>query len=439
MRSLIFLLFAASIPLFPGETVAQEQGETTRSQPIALEVDDASIKSRLESLFAAIDDLSGIEVGVQSGVVTLSGSVSDSESGAKAVKLAENVEGVVMVFDDLKSDTDVSTHLLPVVDKFQELGEAFLRRVPLVLLAVLTLLAFLWLGNLVYRRESWFTRLHLSSLASDLARRVVRLAVFAVGLVIALEILDATAIVGAVMGAAGLVGLAIGFAFKSIIENYLAGVLLSTRNPFEIGDEIEINGHRGKVARLTARDTVLVTLDGNHLRIPNGVVISSELLNFTRNPVRRFEFEAGVSVDLDLNEARKVGLKAMRSNPGVLDEPPPIVLVDTLGDSTVVLKFRAWMDQTVHDFWKTRSETIRLVKTAYDEAGIEMPEPIYRVYMREAPDGPGAPDDSIDVSVPVPGSATVEEDLSADRTIDNQIEEDAVRCGEKNLLPSATD
>lgn len=436
MRVPVFFMVLAFFP-FPGGLIAQEQEAEAAPHSIALESDDSAVQSRLESIYTAMDELSGVEVRVQSGVVTLSGSVPDSESGDDAVGLAERVKGVVVVVDNLRSVTNVSSQLSPVVEKIQELGLAFLKRIPLLILALVTLLVSWWLGNSIYRRENWFSRLRLSGLASDLVRRVVRLAVFAVGLLIALEILDAAAIVGAVMGAAGLVGLAIGFAFRSIIENYLAGVLLSTRNPFEIGDEIEINDKRGKVARLTARDTVLVTLDGNHLRIPNGIVINSELLNFSRNPIRRFEFEAGVSVELDLNEARKVGLEAMRSNPAVLDEPAPAVLVDTLGDSAVVLKFQAWLDQGEHDFWKTRSETIRLVKTFYDEAGIEMPEPIYRVHMREAPDGPPSPKASIEV--PVPGTAVVEEDLSADRTIDNQIEEDAVRSGEKNLLPPSSD
>lgn len=418
--------------------LAQEKEESAPPISVNPAAPDESIKERIETLFGALDDLSGIEVGVEGGIVTLSGSMPSVESADRAVELAERVEGVVLVDDDLESVTEVSSQLSPIFEKVRDLGTAFLRRLPLIGLALITVLAFWWLANIIYRRENWFARLNVSSLAQDLARRVVRLGVFAIGVVIALEILEATAVVGAVLGAAGLAGLAIGFAFKSIIENYLAGVLLSTRNPFEIGDEIEMNGHRGKVARLTARDTVLVTLDGNHLRIPNGIVINSELLNFTRNPKRRFEFDVGVSVELDLNEARRVGMIAMRENPAVLDDPKPVVLVDTLGDSAVVLKFKAWMDQTHHDFWKTRSETIRLVKTRYDQAGIEMPEPIYRVHLRESSGSQPAEQDGT-IELPVPGTATIEEDMSADRTIEEQIQEDAARSGETNLLSNQQD
>jgi small conductance mechanosensitive channel len=238
-----------------------------------------------------------------------------------------------------------------------------------------------------------------------------------------------------------LAGLAIGFAFRNIAENYLGGILLSAQNPFEIGDAVELNGRIGTVAMLTARDTVLITPEGNHLRIPNGMVMNSELLNYTRNPRRRFEFSVGVSVDLELNEARRVGLEAMKLSPGVLKDPKPSVTVDTLGDSAVILRFFGWVDQRESDFLKTRSETIRIVKVTYDEAGIEMPEPIYRVHLRgntaitagdkqEEPPSENPPRKIKQVSV----EDSELDDISPDRTIEDQIETEKSSTDEENLL-----
>ncbi|NLT70216.1 MAG: mechanosensitive ion channel family protein [Verrucomicrobiaceae bacterium] len=294
------------------------------------------------------------------------------------------------------------------------------------------------LANFLHHREKWYARLRVSSLARDLARRLVRLAVIVAGFVLALEILDATAIVGAVFGAAGLVGIVFGFAFKNILENYLSGVLLSTRNPFEIGDFIEIGGLSGKVALLTSRDTVLVTPDGNHLRIPNSIVINSELLNYTRNPLRRFEFTAGISVNIDLIKAQKVGLLALAGIPEVLRAPEPVIVVDQLGESTIQLRFFAWLDQTQHDFLKVRSQSIRLVKEAFDEAGIDMPEPLYRVHLkrsgaRKTEKKTAAPALSPELRESAP--ETFEMDLSADHTIDEQMREEQRLSPEKNLLP----
>lgn len=87
----------------------------------------------------------------------------------------------------------------------------------------------------------------------------------------ALDLLEATALVGAVAGTAGLAGLALGFAFKDIVENYLAGLLLAFQRPFDKNDHVTVEDHAGKVVRLTPRETILMTMDGNHVRVPNAV------------------------------------------------------------------------------------------------------------------------------------------------------------------------
>jgi len=224
-----------------------------------------------------------------------------------------------------------------------------------------------------------------------------------------------------------------GFAFTSIVENYLAGVLLITRNPFKIGDTVETNGQTGKVAMITARDTVLVTLEGNHLHIPNGILINSIMTNFTRNPLRRFDFYIGVSTDFDLNKVKRIAMENLRENPAVLSAPPPLVLVDSLGDSSVMIRLYAWIDQAEHDFLKSKSESIRLVKEAFDEAGIEMPEPIYRIHLREGA-VPSAEASASKATKPTGNKPVEKNDLSPDDTIDNQIKAEADKSEETNLL-----
>lgn len=421
------------------QTPGPQAGGATETFP------DERIRERIENIFAQVDDFRRIEVRVQSGVVTLTGDAPHARAREEALSLARGMDGVVLVLDRFEEGAAIAGQLSPALAKLRDLGETFLKRLPLIVIALATLALFAWLANFLYRRERWFGRLRLSALADTLARRLVRIAVVGVGMLLALEILNATAIVGALLGAAGVVGLTLGFAFKNILENYLSGILLSTRNPFDIGDEVEIRGWRGKIALLTARDTVLVTLDGNHLRVPNSLVINSELLNFTRNPRRRFEFVVGVSVDLDLNHARRVGLAALARNPAVLAYPRPAALVDNLGESAVNLKFLAWLDQSEHDFAKTRSESIRTVKEAFDQAGIEMPEPLYRIQLRNSAAALSRPAaDTTEESEPPPQEAPPApvgadeialEDVAVDDTIDRQIEEDRRESQEENLLP----
>ena len=403
---------------------------------------DEKIRQRITAIFSQIEEFETIEVKVNSGVVVLSGEVPGARTREDALALVRRTEGVVLALDRLTETTQVGARLSPAMAKLHHLGDVFLMKLPLIAIAVGVIVLSVILANFLHRREKWYARLRGSSLARNLARRLVRLVVVAIGFVVALEILDATAIVGAVFGAAGLVGIVFGFAFKNILENYLSGVLLSTRNPFEIGDFIEIGGLSGKVALLTSRDTVLVTPDGNHLRIPNSIVINSELLNYTRNPLRRFEFSAGISVNIDLNKAQKVGLLALAGIPEVLRDPEPVIVVDQLGESTIQLRFFAWLDQTKHDFLKVRSQSIRLVKEAFDEAGIEMPEPLYRVHLKRSGGRKAEKKTATQTPAAAPalrdvGSETFEMDLSADRTIDEQMREEQRLSQEENLLPEA--
>lgn len=144
-----------------------------------------------------------------------------------------------------------------------------------------------------------------------------------------------------------------------------------------------IDGQEGTVVALTSRATILVTPDGNHLRLPSALVFRSVMLNHTRNPSRRFEFDAGVGVQEDLIQAQLVGTDELRHLVGVMSDPPPHALIQTLGDSNAQLRFRGWVDQRTHDFWTVRSEAIRVVKLSLEAAGMDMPEPIYRVQLSE--------------------------------------------------------
>lgn len=424
----LFLLFYS--PLSAQEV---EKGTAAPIEVVNVTSDEA-IKNRIREIFKAVGGFESVEITVQSGVVKLSGRLGGEKLRSDAVSLATRTEGVVLALDRLQEPTEITSQFAPAFEKVREMGRTLVIKLPLIGAALLVLISAFLLSRMFENNRGWLNRFNVSSLGRQLALRVTRLVIFLVAILIALELLDATAIVGAIVGAAGLAGLAIGFAFKSIVENYLAGVLLSTRNPFRIGDTVEINGYTGKVAMLTARDTVLVTLDGNHLRIPNGILMNSILTNFTRNPLRRFDFQVGVSTDFNLGEVRRIAMKNLLENPAVLSEPPPMVIVDSLGDSSVVIRLYGWIDQSRHDFLKSKSESIRLIKEAFDEAGIEMPEPIYRIHLREN----AAPSAEVSTSKATEShtdrKAMEQEDLSPDDTIDNQIEAEASVSDEKNLL-----
>jgi len=209
--------------------------------------------------------------------------------------------------------------------------------------------------------------------------QAVRVVAVVVGLVVALSLLGATALMATILGGAGVVGLAIGFAVRDTMENYISSIMLSLRQPFRANDHIVINEFEGKVVRLTSRATVLMTLDGNQLRIPNAMVFKAVILNYTRNPQRRFQFELGIDSADDAIAAMKVGADTIQAMSFVLKDPAANAIIRSVGDSNTVLMFTGWIDQRETDFGRARSLAIRAVTSTLDEQGFSMPEPIFRL------------------------------------------------------------
>jgi small-conductance mechanosensitive channel len=256
-----------------------------------------------------------------------------------------------------------------------------LAALPMLVVALLIVVLGWSLGGWIARRGLLDRVSRRNPLLNDVARTTTRWVVFAVAVLLALELMDATAMVGALLGTAGVVGIAIGFAFKDTLENYLAGLLMSFRRPFAPKDDVVIDGHAGSVIALTSRATVLMTPDGNHLRLPNALVFRSVILNYTRNPTRRFEFDVGIGVQEDLLLAQSLGVEELNALEGVIDKPAPRAFIVSLGDSSVQVRYLGWVDQRHHDYWLVRSEAIRRVKTALEAADMDLPEPTYRLHL----------------------------------------------------------
>ncbi|MGB5352888.1 MAG: mechanosensitive ion channel domain-containing protein, partial [Woeseia sp.] len=173
------------------------------------------------------------------------------------------------------------------------------------------------------------------------------------------------------------------FAVRDTLENYISSIMLSLRQPFRAGDHVVINEHEGIVVRLTSRATILMTTDGNHLRIPNADVFKAVILNYTRNPERRFTFVLGVDANDDPLAAMRTGVAAMEKLDVVLRDPNPSARIESVGDSNIVIWFSAWVNQQQTDFGRGRSLAIRAAKDALEAEGFTLPEPIYRVRFDE--------------------------------------------------------
>lgn len=360
------------------------QQEEPAAPPAAIETAtdasiDREIEIRIEGIFGEIDGLEKIRAGVNAGVVVLGGEVAEARYAKQAEALAARVKGVVAVSNEIAEQTDVGERLVPVLDRFGKRVSQAVNYLPLVGLAVLVGLAIALFGWLIASRQRPWSWLAPNAFIADLLRQLMVLAFSLLGIVVALDILGATAALGTILGAAGIFGLAIGFAVRDTVENYISTILLSIRQPFRPKDLVSIDGYEGHVIRLTSRATVLMDRDGNHVRIPNATVFKSNILNYSRNAERRFTFTLGVDADSDLFAALEICHNRLAAMPFVVDDPEPGAWIEEVGDSNVVIGIAGWIDQTKSDFVRSRSEAIRLVKEALEANGFALPEPIYRL------------------------------------------------------------
>lgn len=417
----------AAVDSVPAPQVEPEPLEAVTDERAAL---DEAIRNQLQAVFDRVESLSRVDVTVDAGVVTLDGTVLSADTRERAEALASELDGVLFVENRLRESTSLDERLEPTWDRLRDLGYGTVAKLPLLAVALLVLGIAVVLGGLLSRwRGPSFLRTR-NPFLQNLIRRAIQGAVVLAGVIVALDLLDATALVGAVVGTAGLAGLALGFAFKDIVENYLAGTILAVRQPFAKNDHIRVEGFEGKVVRLTARETILMTLDGNHVRLPNALIFRSPMLNFTRNPLRRFQFDAGVGAGDDLARARDVAVETLGGIEGVLGDPRPQALVLELGESSVAMRFTGWVDQTTADFNRVRSEALRKVKIGLEDAGLTLPSPEYIVRLRQ--EGDAAPGKrGPDTPSPEPAPDT---DVSVDRTLDEQIEADRRESDEPDLL-----
>jgi small-conductance mechanosensitive channel len=392
MKSIPFLLFSlvlllAAPALAQNGTITISEGASAATQAES----DAAIANRIRDIVHALDGYEDVTVSVRAGVVTLRGSTLDASLVDRLDTLVERVDGVVAIDNNVVLSTSVTERLTPVWDRLIGRARQSVAFLPLVGVAVLAFAAVTWLGIFIANRRQPWERLAPNAFIAEILRTALKLAAIVAGFVVALDILGATALLSTILGAAGIAGLAIGFAVRDTVENFIASILLSIRQPFRPNDAIEIGGDEGKVIRLTSRATILLSWDGNHIRIPNATVYKSRIVNYSRNPERRFSFDVGVAYGTDLAAAKALAEATIAALPFTLQSPPVNSWTTTLNGSNIGMTLVGWVDQRETDLAAARSEAIRQVLIAFDRAGIEMPEPTYRLLTAEADSVPTPP------------------------------------------------
>lgn len=339
------------------------------------EAEDSAIQERLSGILIATGWFTDEDVEVNDGVVFLRGSTETEEHKRWAGDLARNTQDVAAVVNQIMVIEPDIWNYEPAFTGMQELWRSVMRAIPLWVFGLTVLVIFWGISLLVAKgTRSYLRRRNANALIQDIAARGVAVVVFLLGIYVVFHVAQLTQVALTVIGGTGLLGIVLGIAFRDITENFLASIFLSIQNPFHAGDLVEINGNRGFIQRLTIRATLIMTLDGNHMQIPNSTVYKSNILNFTSNPNQREQFIVRIGYDDSITMAQEVGARILRNHPAVLMEPEPWILVDELASSTINIKYYFWVDGSRHNLFKVKSSVMRQVKSAYTNQGISMPD-----------------------------------------------------------------
>lgn len=257
---------------------------------------------------------------------------------------------------------------------FQELV-VMLPNLAVAILAVLAFgLAARWVGKAV---RATLLRVSGNEPISDLCGSLARLATVAVGVFAALSMLQLDRTLTSLLAGVGVVGLALGFAFQDIAANFMSGLIMALKRPFNVGDLIEIEGRKATVQRIELRATLVQTLDGLSILVPNKEIFQNAIINYTRTKSRRMDLSVGTAYCDDLEKVREVTMAAVRELEGRDLTRDVELFFEAFGDSSINFTLRVWLAESDEiSYLNARSEAMIAIKKAYDREGITIPFPI---------------------------------------------------------------
>lgn len=278
----------------------------------------------------------------------------------------------------------LETETETISESFKQFYNNFIDQLPGIglglLIIILGVLVGIWLGKFFRRRISARTS---DPLMSRFLGKAIRFLVIITAIMLALRAAGLGGIATGILTAAGASAVVLGFAFKDIGENFIAGIILAFNRPFDVEDTVEIGDNFGKVKALEFRYTKLKTFDGKDVYIPNSDVLTEPVTNYTEDGFYRWSFTIGIAYEDNIDGAKKTVMEALRGEPMVIEDEDHqnFVIEDELATSTVNLKVFFWVD--TKDFRMqamiTKGNVVRVVKEALEDNGYYMPADIQEI------------------------------------------------------------
>jgi small-conductance mechanosensitive channel len=380
----------------PGEAPAPPPDDVVSPSVTTIDVNESldpeRVRRFLEHTLAKYQGVHEIRAEVEDKVVTLHGLVETEAVRDRLREVALRVEGVAIVVNRVKTVDQVLSAEQRTLRRLATFGTWFARNWLLLILAVATFIGSLALARFVGRSSPWLFRpFSASPLVRSVLGSVVSLAVALAGLYAALQVFGVAQAVLSVVGIAGVAALALGFAFRDIAENFIASILLALRHPFRVGDMVRVAGHTGVVRSLNTRATVLVTLDGHHVRIPNATVFKEVQVNLSTSPLVRTTLELPIAPDVSTARAIELGTAALARHEEIADDPPPRGLLLALEPGSARLRFEYWVPSRGVDADRIASDARLAAKGALQGAGIAVAPPVRVLAEPTAGSGPNDP------------------------------------------------
>jgi small conductance mechanosensitive channel len=284
------------------------------------------------------------------------------------------VSGIKVDVSDAGSSWTVITGWL----KSSEGGVRWLKN---IILFVVTIVAFMILSSILGKatKRAVARAKGTSALLKDFLVNVVRKAIFLVGLVVALSMLEVN--IGPFLAAIGAAGFIIGFALQGTLSNFAAGIMILLYRPYDIGNFVNVAGVSGTVSAMTLVSTTLTLPDNQTVVIPNNSIWGDIITNVTGSETRRVDMVFGIGYDDDIAKAQSILEKIVKDHPLALGSPEPVIRVNELADSSVNFVCRPWVKTS--DYWSVYWDITRQVKEQFDRNSISIPFPQRDVHIHQ--------------------------------------------------------
>jgi len=257
-----------------------------------------------------------------------------------------------------------------------EMANGFFAQLPLIAVGVVVFLIFFGIAHIARRVVKMAAiKAKIDTMLASLLARIGYFLVIILGAFVAATVIFPGINPGDLIAGLGIGSVALGFAFKDVLQNLFAGFLILFYRPFKIGDQIKIDDYEGTVEEINVRATKIKTYDGERVVVPNNELYMKSVLVRTAFPSRRTKIEVGIGYGESHEKAREILLDVLKNAEGVLDSPEPEVEVVELGDSSVNLRMLFWTNSLKAHTRKASDKVVSATKKALDDAGIEIPFP----------------------------------------------------------------